>query len=123
MINKKNITSVNDYISSFPEEIQTLLIRFRNIIKEKAPDAIESISYGMPSYKTHGKPLVYFAGYRSHIGLYATPSGHAQFAEELSKYKSGKGSVQFPIAQQIPFDLIEKIVEFRVKENLIKTKQ
>jgi len=77
----------------------------------------------MPSYKTHGKPLVYFAGYRSHIGLYATPSGHSQFAEELSKYKSGKGSVQFPIAQQIPFDLIEKIVEFRVKENLIKTKQ
>lgn len=123
MINKKNITSVNDYISSFPEEIQTLLIRFRNIIKEKAPDAIESISYGMPSYKTHGKPLVYFAGYRSHIGLYATPSGHAEFAEELSKYKSGKGSVQFPIAEQIPFDLIEKIVEFRVKENLIKTKQ
>ena len=68
-------------------------------------------------YKTHGKPLVYFAGYKKHIGFYATPKGHAQFSLELSSYKQGKGSVQFPIEKPIPFDLIKRIVEFRVKEN------
>jgi len=123
VIDKKNFVSVDDYILTFSGDIQVLLKRFRRIIKEKAPDAIESISYGMPGYKTHGKPLVYFAGYKNHIGLYATPSGHVQFAEELSKFKSGKGSVQFPIDQPIPFELIERIIEFRVKENELKAKK
>lgn len=74
----------------------------------------------MPAYKTNGKPLVYFAGYKKHIGFYATPTGHANFAKELSKYKSGKGSVQFPINQPMPLELIGRIVEFRVKENQSK---
>lgn len=94
-----------------------ILNKIRNIIISKAPEAIESISYGMPAYKTNGKPLVYFAGYKKHIGFYATPTGHSEFANELSKYKQGKGSVQFPINQSIPYDLIERIIDFRVQEN------
>ena len=111
---------VDEYIRTFPEEVQKLLTKIRAIIKEKAPEAVEGISYGMPAYKIYGKPLVYFAGFKNHIGFYATPSGHSEFAPELSKYKQGKGSVQFPLDQPIPFDLIERIVEFRVKENLAK---
>jgi uncharacterized protein YdhG (YjbR/CyaY superfamily) len=75
----------------------------------------------MPAYKLNGKPLVYFAAYKKHIGFYATPSGHEKFAQELSKYKQGKGSVQFPTAQPVPLDLIKRIVEFRVQENLTKS--
>ncbi|WP_317168888.1 iron chaperone [Flavobacterium undicola] len=91
--------------------------KIRAIIKNEAPDCVESISYGMPAYKTFGKPLVYFAAYKNHIGLYTTPSGHAQFSEALSKYKQGKGSVQFPLDSAIPYELIEQIVAFRVREN------
>ena len=109
--------SVDEYISNFPVEVQSALSRIRSIIKQKAPDAVESISYGMPAYKTHGKPLVYFAGYKKHIGFYATPTGHAEFAKEFSGYKQGKGSVQFPLGQTIPYELIGRIVEFRVHEN------
>lgn len=109
--------SVDDYIISFPKEIQICLEKVRSIILKKAPQAIENISYNMPAYKTNGKPLVYFAGYKNHIGLYATPSGHKEFKEELSNYKQGKGSVQFPLDQPIPYSLIERIVDFRVTEN------
>jgi len=120
---ENNFKSVEEYIQSFPSEIQTILNKIRSIIIRKAPEAIESISYGMPAYKTNGKPLVYFAGYKKHIGFYATPTGHTEFANELSKYKQGKGSVQFPINQSIPYDLIERIIDFRVKDNEQKFKK
>ncbi len=109
--------SVEDYIASFPKETQQTLKKLREIILKNAPEAIESISYGMPAYKTNKKPLVYFAAYKNHIGFYASPTGHSEFADELSKYKRGKGSVQFPI-DDVPFGLVEKIVKFRVRENL-----
>ena len=115
-------TSIDEYIADFPEEIQSLLNQIRSAIKQAAPDAEESIGYGMPAYKTHGKPLVYFAAFKNHIGFYATPTGHAEFAMELSKYKQGKGSVQFPIDQPMPLKLIAQIVEFRVIENQEKAK-
>jgi len=115
-------TSIDEYIADFQEDIQSLLIQVRSAIKQAAPDAEESIGYGMPAYKTHGKPLVYFAAFKNHIGFYATPTGHSEFAEELSKYKQGKGSVQFPIDQPMPLKLIEQIVEFRVIENQEKAK-
>ena len=111
---------VEEYIKTFPEDIRNILSKIRAIIKQNAPDAVESISYGIPAYKTNGKPLVYFAGFKNHIGFYATPTGHSEFADELSKYKQGKGSVQFPLDKPIPFDLIEKIVKFRVKENRLR---
>ena len=115
-------TSFDEYIADFPEEIQSLLNQVRSAIKQAAPDAEESIGYGMPAYKTHGKPLVYFAAFKNHIGFYATPTGHAEFVKELSKYKQGKGSVQFPIDQPMPLKLIAQIVEFRVIENQEKAK-
>jgi uncharacterized protein YdhG (YjbR/CyaY superfamily) len=112
------MNEVDKYILQFPEEVQEILRRIRKLILDRAPGAEESISYGMPGYKLNRKPLVYFAGFKNHIGFYATPSGHSEFGKELSGYKHGKGSVQFPLGQPIPYDLIERIVEFRVTENL-----
>lgn len=114
--------TVEEYIASFPKEVQPILLQVRKTIKEHAPDAIEGIAYGMPAYKLKGKPLVYFGGYQKHIGFYATPTGHSRFETELSSYKQGKGSVQFPLQQPIPYELIGKIVEFRVAETLDKLK-
>lgn len=108
---------IEKYISTFPVNVQEILIQIRKVILNIAPDAIEGFGYGMPAYKTNGKPLVYFAAFKNHIGFYATPTGHEKFAAELSSYKQGKGSVQFPINQPIPYDLIKRIVEFRVQEN------
>ncbi|RYY46880.1 MAG: DUF1801 domain-containing protein [Chitinophagaceae bacterium] len=113
----KTAQSVEGYINQFPEATQVVLQQIRNIILKAAPKAVESISYGMPAYKLRGKPLVYFGGYDHHIGFYATPNGHDEFKKELSIYKQGKGSVQFPLTEKIPFSLIKKIVQFRVKEN------
>ena len=119
---KTTFKNVDEYIKAFPQHVQKILEQVRATIKQKAPEAVESISYGMPGYKTQGKPLVYFAGYEKHIGFYATPTGHEEFAKELSKYKQGKGSVQFPLDKPIPLDLIASIVEFRVQENEAKKK-
>ena len=108
---------VDLYIKNFPENIQERLQQIRIIIKKKAPEAIECISYNMPSYKIYGKQLVYFAGYKDHIGFYAMPSGHSEFADELKNFKQGKGSVQFLNNKALPLDLIGQIVEFRLNEN------
>ena len=113
--------NVEEYIASFPLGTQTILEQVRAIIKGAAPAAEESVSYAMPAYKLNGKPLVYFAGYKNHIGFYATPSGHEAFKEDLSVYKQGKGSVQFPLNKPMPLDLIERITKFRVEENLKKS--
>jgi uncharacterized protein YdhG (YjbR/CyaY superfamily) len=115
--------NVDDYINSFPEEVQSKLRQIRTVIRENAPEAFESLSYGMPAYKENGRVLVYFAGFKNHIGFYATPSGHEEFRNELSTYKQGKGSVQFPLDQPIPYDLIGRIVEFRLEENRLKSKK
>jgi uncharacterized protein YdhG (YjbR/CyaY superfamily) len=112
--------TVDSYIKTFPENIQVLLNQIRATIRENAPDAEESIAYKMPAYKTNGKPLVYFAGFKSHIGFYATPTGHTQFEKELSKYKQGRGSVQFPLDKPMPLALIARIVKFRVEENILR---
>ena len=111
------IKTVDEYIETFPTEIQSLLNEVRSSIRNNAPDAVECISYGMPAYKINGKPLVYFAAFQNHIGFYASPTGHSKFVNELSKYKQGKGSVQFPINKPMPLDLIAEIVKFRVSEN------
>ncbi|MBK7171668.1 MAG: DUF1801 domain-containing protein [Bacteroidales bacterium] len=111
---------VGNYILQFPENVQEILNKLRKLIKEIAPEAVESMAYGMPAYKLNKKPLVYYAAYPKHLGFYATPTGHAKFMVELSKFKQGKGSVQ-PLDQPVPFDLIERIVKFRVEENKSKT--
>ena len=109
--------AIEEYGLAFPKKTQTILKKLRKLVKKQAPDAWEGIAYGMPGFKTHGKPLVYFAAYENHIGLYATPSGHTAFARELAKYKQGKGSVQFPLDEPMPYELIEQIVSFRVQQN------
>ncbi len=114
---KSAFESVDAYISSFPTEMQALLTRVRKVIRNAAPEAEEGMAYGMPGYKLNKKPLVYFGGFQKHIGFYATPSGHSEFAKELSRYKQGKGSVQFPFDEPMPYDLIERMVKFRVQEN------
>ena len=114
---RKKFTSIDEYIKSFPEEVRVILEKIRQGIHKEAPDAIETIGYQMPAFKQKGRVLVYFAAWKYHIGFYPTPSGTVAFKKELSQYKSAKGSVKFPIDKPIPFDLIEKIVEFRVKEN------
>ncbi len=113
----EKFTTVDEYILAQEKAVQAILNKIRSVIKKAAPTAIESISYGMPAYKTYGKPLVYFAAFKNHIGFYATPTGHTKFKKELSIYKQGKGSVQFPLDNNIPYELIERIVVFRFKEN------
>ncbi len=112
--------NIDSYMADFPKDMQAVLEQVRATIKKAAPDAVETISYGMPTFKLNKKPLVYFAGYKNHIGFYPTPTGHANFEKELSGYKQGKGSVQFPLDRPMPLDLITKIVRFRVQENLAK---
>lgn len=114
--------TVDDYIKIFPKEVQKHLKAIRQTIKSAAPSAEELISYGMPAYKLNGT-LVYFSAFKNHIGFYATPSGHKSFSKELSKYKQGKGSVQFPLNEEMPLKLITKMVKFRVKENALKKKK
>ncbi len=119
---KTTFISIDEYINSQKKQVQSVLEQIRIIIKKAAPNAEEVISYQMPAYKQHGI-LVYFAAFKNHIGFYATPNGHAEFKEELSAYKQGKGSVQFPYDKPIPFDLITKIVKFRVDEDQKKLKK
>ncbi len=109
------MNEVDKYIAEFPVEVQEILQTVRKIIQETAPAAVEKLAYGMPGYKLKGKPLVYFAGYVKHIGFYATPVAHEVFAEELNGYKQGKGSVQFPLNKPMPYDLIKRIIEFKMK--------
>lgn len=114
---KKTFKDFDEYFSQQTPEVQFLLEQIRQTIKKAAPEAEEVISYNMPAFKYHGM-LVYFAAYKNHVGFYATPTGHSEFKEELSGYKQGKGSVQFPLTKPLPLDLITKIVKFRVNENL-----
>jgi len=118
--NKRQFKSIDEYIRTFPEDVQDILEKMRRTIKKAAPQAVESISYQMPTFKLKGKSLVYFAGYKNHIGFYPIPSGIEAFEEELSTYKQGRGSVQFPLSRPVPYDLVKKIVVYRSKEVLAK---
>jgi uncharacterized protein YdhG (YjbR/CyaY superfamily) len=109
--------SVEDYIRDFPKSTQVLLRKIRATVRQLAPKAEESMSYGMIGYKLHAKPLVYFGGWKNHVGFYPIPSGIKAFETELSKFNRAKGSVQFPLDKPLPLSLIKKIIQFRVKEN------
>lgn len=112
----KATQTVDDYIATFSEQAQERLHLIRQLIKDNAPEATESIGYGLAAYKMNKKPLVYFGGFTAHTGFYATPVGHEQFKDKLSGYKQGKGSVQFPHSQPLPVDLIVEMVKFRLTE-------
>jgi uncharacterized protein YdhG (YjbR/CyaY superfamily) len=110
--------NIDEYIASFSKDIQSLLQEVRMTIRKTAPDALEMISYGIPTFKFQGKPLVYFAAFKNHIGFYPTPTGIEEFEKELSVFRQGKGSVQFPLDKPMPLELIGKIVKYRVNKNL-----
>ncbi|MFN0032672.1 MAG: iron chaperone [Flavobacteriales bacterium] len=113
--------TIEDYIRMQPADVQEVLQQVRSTIAKAEPDAVEIISYAIPTFYLKGN-LVHFAAFKSHIGFYATPAGHEAFAAQLSKYKQGKGSVQFPLSEPMPLKLITEIVKFRVKENDAKAK-
>ncbi|PIQ48866.1 MAG: hypothetical protein COW03_08125 [Cytophagales bacterium CG12_big_fil_rev_8_21_14_0_65_40_12] len=117
----ENVENIDQYIAQFENTVQQLLMTMRSTINKVVPEAQECINYGMPTFKLNGN-LVHFAGYKNHIGFYPTPSAISAFATEISEYKWAKGSVQFPIDEPLPLDLIRRMVEFRVKENLAKPK-
>jgi uncharacterized protein YdhG (YjbR/CyaY superfamily) len=107
---------IEEYIAGFPSDVQELLEKVRKTIRKAAPGVEEKISYQIPTFTLKGRYLVYFAAYKKHIGLYPAPRGVEEFKEELSAYEGGKGTVRFPFDKPIPFDLIRRIVKFRVKE-------
>ena len=115
---KKQFKTIDEYIETFPEDVQSILEKMRQTIRKAAPEAEEAISYQIPTFKLNGN-LVYFAAFKNHIGFYPTPSGIEAFKKELSPYKGAKGSVQFPMEKPIPYDLVKKIVVFRRRENLV----
>lgn len=114
---KTNYQSIDEYIGTFPDDIQSRLESMRQIIKSVIPGAIETISYQIPTFKINNKNIVHFSAYKKHIGLYPGPSAIEHFKEELSQYKWSKGAVQFPLDNPIPSELVKKIIIFRAREN------
>lgn len=104
---------VEEYINQFDGEVKVRLLQMRELVRAEVPAAIESVSYGLVGYKLNGKPLVYFGGFKNHVGFYATPNGHEAFKEDFSKYRQGKGSVQLPNNQPLPIELIKRVIEHR----------
>ena len=113
----REFKTMDEYINTFPDDVRNILNELRQVIKEAAPEAEETINYQMPTFTLNGN-LVHFAAFKNHIGFYPTPTGIEAFKKELSPYKGAKGSVQFPIDQPLPLPLIRRIVEYRVKENV-----
>lgn len=117
-----SVNDIDDYIDSFPKEINQKLKELRALIKKTAPKAEETISYGMPAYKLNG-PIIYFAAFKNHIGIYPTASPIVAFKKELKKYKTSKGAIQIPIEEPIPKKLITDLIKFKIKENADKIKR
>jgi uncharacterized protein YdhG (YjbR/CyaY superfamily) len=115
---KVSFTSIDEYIATFPKDVQKILDELRGTIKAAAPEAEEKISYQIPTFTLNDKYLIYFAGWKKHISIYPIPSGTEEFNKEVSQYVEGKGTLKFPIDQPLPLELITEIVRFRVAENL-----
>jgi uncharacterized protein YdhG (YjbR/CyaY superfamily) len=113
--------NIDSYIKTFPKDVQIILQKIRQTIQKAAPEATEAISYQMPTFKLNGN-LVHFGAWKNHIGFYATPSGNQAFKKQIARYKGAKGSIQFPLDEPMPYDLIRKMVTYRVKENKAKKK-
>jgi uncharacterized protein YdhG (YjbR/CyaY superfamily) len=120
---KNKITSIDEYIDTFPENVQTILKQVRKTIKAAAPQTGEKISYGIPTFTLNGKYLIYFAGWKHHISIYPIPVGDDEFNQEIAPYVAGKGTLKFPIDKPLPLKLITKIVKLKVAESLSQTDQ
>lgn len=119
---KPTFNTIDEYILQFPPEVQEILRTLRKVVKESAPESQEKMSWQMPTFVLHGN-LVHFAAHKNHIGFYPAPSGIDAFKDELSQYKGAKGSVQFPLSKPMPYELISRIVKFRVAENIKDAEQ
>lgn len=108
--------SIDEYIAAFPPDVQKILEKIRALIKKTARGAEETISYGIPTFKLNGSAVLYFAGYKKHVSVYPAPRNAAEFKAELKEYAGGKGTVQFPLNEPIPYDLIRRIVKFRMAQ-------
>ena len=117
MTEKKQFTTIDEYISTFPVDTQVILEKMRQAIQKAAPDAVETISYNIPTFDLNGKHLVFFAGWKHHISLYPIPAGDEAFQQELSHYKRAKGTIQLPLNKPIPYDFVEKMVTLLMREN------
>ena len=122
MQSSKQIRTIDAFIRPFPKDVQFVLEQIRETVKKVAPSATEAIKYGIPTFVLHGKNLVHFSGYKTHIGFYPGSSAILTFKKELAKYEVSKGTVRFPLGMPLPLGLIKKIVKYRVKENLLKAK-
>lgn len=118
---KTQVTNIDEYIADYPGDVQKLLQRIRKTIRKAAPGAKEAIKYGIPTFVLN-RNLIHFAAYKNHIGLYPAPRGVEKFKKELANYEGGKGTIQFPLDQPIPFELITRIVMYRVSEDAKKAK-
>ena len=116
MVPAEKFETIDEYIESFPENVQSVLEKLRATVQEAAPEAVESISYDMPTFKLNGERLAYFSAWKNHIGLYSIPEGNEAFRKELSPYAGEKGSLRFPLNKPIPYDLVKKIVMLRMKQ-------
>jgi uncharacterized protein YdhG (YjbR/CyaY superfamily) len=116
MADKKQFSTVDEYISAFPQDIQIILEKMRQVIHKAAPGAVETISYNMPTFDLNGKHLVFFAGWKHHISMYPIPAGDETFQQQISHYKRVKSTVQFPLGKPVPYGLVEKIVTFLMLE-------
>jgi len=110
-------TNIDEYIATFPDDVQKILRKIRLTIRKAAPDAEEKISYQIPTFTLHGN-LIYFAAFKKHVSVYPAPRGNAAFRDELSSYEGGKGTVRFPLDKPVPYDLITRITQFRVADNM-----
>ena len=115
---KTSYKTIDEYVKTFPPEVRRILETMRQTIHEAAPDAVEAISYQIPAFRLNGT-LVYFAAFKDHVGFYPTASGVEEFRKDLSRYKTSKGAVQFPLDKPLPIDLIKRVVRYRVQENLM----
>lgn len=119
---KKQFTTIDEYIKSFPKDVQSVLQRLRQTIRESVPGAEETISYQIPTFKLKGRYLVYFAGWQSHVSVYPVPRGDAAFKKEIAKYQKGKGTLQFPLDKPVPYDLVKKVAVLLKKERAKSTR-
>ena len=122
MVSEGQFRTIDEYIAGFPEHVRDILEELRRVIRQAAPQAEEAMRYGIPTFRLNGN-LVHFAAFKHHIGFYPTPSAIEAFKEELFPYKQSKGSVHFPMDKQMPYDLVRKIVTYRVAENLERGKK
>ncbi len=116
MVPTENFKTIDEYVEAFPEKVQRILEKLRDTVREAAPEAVESIGYQMPTFKLKGRRLAYFGAWKNHIGLYSIPKGDEAFRKGLSPYGGEKGSLRFPLDKPIPYDLVKKIISFRMRE-------